>query len=747
MDSKIRKFRDIKFPETYKYSSDSDNIPLEFYLEVFPIAQKVDLLLGYFSTNAFKILGSSFAQFIHNGGSMRIVSNHILSHMDKETLLDNSSDLDDEDLVIDIFSDVDKLTKTINEFGQHFFDCLKYLKKHGRLEIVPVKFNGFDLAHCKRMILFDGEDFISTDGSINFTLSALTKNSESFEVNAPWMGPIFAERTKKEISNFEKIINRLHLDYEYVSSQQIEVVINKIGRSKEEKELIEDSINLDFSRMGEKVSKLLKTSRSNFDFLYSVENDLPHFPYPQGPREYQEKAYSNWKMNNNQGIFAMATGTGKTITALNCVLNEYKKNNYYKVIIVVPTKALVKQWEEEVTEFNFKHVVSTISNKEWKETLNRYITRSFLDQNKNLILITTYATFNREHIQKFIKNTKGIESFIYLADEAHNIGSPNTLKNIPFQIINRIGLSATPERIYDDVGSKLLNDFFKCSTPNYTFRYTMKEAIENGILCHYDYFPLFVDLTHDEMEEYKKITKKLTKFIDQETGKYRNEAEMLLLERKRIVHKADNKKNKLVQLIDGLKQQNKLNYTFVFVPEGYEPNYSEIDDYTLDEDDNHIINQYSDIFKNSGYSYYKFIGGINESEEVLKSFSNGDIQVLLSMKCLDEGVDIPRAEHAIFCSSTGNPRQFIQRRGRVLRKSPDKEKAKIWDMIVIPPESDEESKQVERNLFLGEVKRVVNFAALADNQVEILYGPLKQQCEQLGVNLFELLDEELKNYN
>jgi hypothetical protein len=616
MDLKIKKFRDIKFPETYKYSSDSDHIPLEFYLEVFPIAQKVDLLLGYFSTNAFKILGASFAQFIHNGGSMRIVTNHILSYQDKENLLDKSLEYDDEDIVINIFSDIDKLTKTINEFGQHFFDCLKYLKKNGRLEIVPVKFNGVDLAHCKRMILFDGEDFISTDGSINFTLSALTKNSESFEVNAPWMGPIFAERTKNEINNFEKIISRSHLDYEYISAEQIEVVINKIGRSKEEKELIEDSVKLDFSRMGEKVSKLLKTSRSNFDFLYSVENDLPHFPYPQGPREYQEVAYSNWIENKNQGIFAMATGTGKTITALNCVLSEYKKNNFYKIIIVVPTKALVRQWEEEVAEFNLKNIVSTVSNKEWKETLNRYITRSLLDQRKNLILITTYATFNREHIQKFIKNTKGIESFIYVADEAHNIGSPNTLKHLPFQIKNRIGLSATPERIYDDVGSKLLYDFFKSSPPNYTFRFTMKEAIERNILCHYEYFPLFVDLTHDEMKEYKDITKKLTKFIDQETGKYKSEAEMLLLKRKRIVHKAENKKNKLINLIDDLNQQNKLDYTFVFVPEGYEPNYSEIDDYALDEEDNHIINQYSDIFRNSGYSYYKFIGGIDESEEV-----------------------------------------------------------------------------------------------------------------------------------
>ncbi len=740
-------FRDIKFPPTYKYSSDSDSIPLEFYLEVFPISKRIDLLLGYFSTNAFKILGASFAQFIHNGGSMRIVTNHILSFVDRETLLNKNIDIDDEDLVINIFSDIDKLSQTINQFGQHFFDCLKYLKKTGRLEIVPVKFNGVDLAHCKRMILFDGNDYLSTDGSINFTLSALTKNSESFEVNAPWMGSIFAERTNDEINNFEKIINRNHPDYEYINVDQIEVVIDKIGRSKEEKELIEDSVKLDFSRMGNKVAKLLKTKRTEFEFQYSIKNDLPHFPYPQGAREYQDVAYSNWKENKNHGILAMATGTGKTITALNCILNEYKNNNFYKAIIVVPTKALAQQWEGEVEAFNFKNVISTNSTKDWKNILNRYTTRSLIDQNKDIILITTYVTFNKEHIQNFLKTTKGIESFIYVADEAHNIGSPKTLKYLPSKITNRIGLSATPERVYDEAGSKLLYDFFNSSPPNYTFRFTMKEAIERNILCHYEYFPLFVDLTNDEMKDYKDITKELRKFIDHETGKYKSEAEMLLLKRKRIVHKAKNKKTILINLLEDLKNENKLDYTFVFVPEGFEPNYLEADDFELEDEDNHLINQYSEIFKDHGYSYYKFIGGLKESEEVLNSFAKGDIQVLLSMKCLDEGVDIPRAEHAIFCSSTGNPRQFVQRRGRVLRKSIGKEKAKIWDMIVIPPESEEESKIVERNLFLSEVKRVVNFAALADNQVEILYGPMKQHCEKLEVNLFELLDNEMNQYS
>ncbi len=274
----------------------------------------------------------------------------------------------------------------------------------------------------------------------------------------------------------------------------------------------------------------------------------------------------------------------------------------------------------------------------------------------------------------------------------------------------------------------------------------MKQAIDSEILCHYDYFPIFVELTSSEMEEYEKVSSQLRKFIDSDTGKYKPEAEKLLLKRKRIIHKAENKKEAISNLLENLKQKRKLDYTFVFVPEGYEPDYSERDYYDIDQEDVHIIDEYAQMFKNQGYSYHKYISGLDDAPNILKSFANGDIQILLSMKCLDEGVDIPRAEHAIFCSSTGNPRQFVQRRGRVLRKSKDKEKAKIWDLIVTPPNVVEDAEGIERNMFISEVKRIVNFAALADNQIDILYGELKAYCEMLRIDLFAMLEEENNNY-
>ena len=301
-------FKEIKFPLTYKYSSDSEHIPLEFYNEAFPLAKQIDLFLGYFSSNAIKVLSKSFAEFVVNGGEMRIITNHVYNLKDKENLIDYNS-LENEDKIIDIFNDLEKLEFELSDYGQHFFDCLKYLQKNKRLIIQPVKFNNVDLAHCKRMVLYDGFDYISTDGSINFTLSALTKNSESFEVNVPWEGKVFRERVDSEREVFEKVINGEHPDYKHISSGNIEVVINNYGNDKDKQDLLDDSLKIDNSSFGEKVKKILKNKKERFDKKLKLISSIPKFPYDKphfpifdgkisSPRQYQLDAYNAWVKNN-----------------------------------------------------------------------------------------------------------------------------------------------------------------------------------------------------------------------------------------------------------------------------------------------------------------------------------------------------------------------------------------------------------------------------------------------------------------
>jgi superfamily II DNA or RNA helicase/HKD family nuclease len=727
----------------HSYSSGYDE-PKEFFTEALIESKTFDLGLGFFSSSGIRSLAYGFALFIANGGKMRVVINSVLSAADKQAIEKGQRKAIDgfEERII---TDINRLTEVLSKADEQFFRCFAYLISINRIEFVATISTKGGLAHDKYGIFTDLQgNKIAFIGSANFSKTALELNSETITVFSSW-------EDANRVSEYQNLFNE---SWQQDTPHLIHIPLDEVKTHIEGKfpietvaELIQHGIDLrDIENLQEtKKTKSKPLSQRLIEKLEQKEQE-PRFPFPE-EREIQKNAYAAWLENNRQGIFAMATGSGKTVTALNCILKRYQEDSFYKVIIAVSTQALAVQWEQEVKSFNFQNIVSTHTDKDWKNTLNRYTTRSIFDQKKNLVLITTYATFNRKDIQAFLKDTKGIETFIYIADEAHNIGSTNTLKHLPRMIMQRIGLSATPERIYDDVGSEQLYQFFNSRPPQYTYRYTMKQAIEDKILCHYDYFPLFVELTDYEMQEYKYITDQLRKYTDLETGKYKKEAEMLLLKRKRVIHKAENKKAAITNLLENLKSKRQLDYTFVFVPEGYEPDYAEVDSYNVQDEDIHIIDEYAQMFKEQSYSYHKYISGLEDAQKVLKSFADGDIKILLSMKCLDEGVDIPRAEHAIFCSSTGNPRQFVQRRGRVLRKSKGKEKATIWDLIVMPPDVTGNGSIVERNMFSGEVKRVVNFAALADNQIDILYSDLKNICEQLNINLFDMLEEENLKYN
>lgn len=729
--------RDTTFK--HNYSSGYDE-PKEFFTEALIESKSFDLGLGFFSSSGIRSLSYGFALFIANGGKMRVVINNVLSSSDK-IAIENGQQKVIENFEAKLIHSVTRLAETLSREDEQFFKCFSYLISIDRIEFVATISTKGGLAHDKYGIFTDLKgDKVAFIGSANFSKTALELNSETITVFSSW-------DDLKRVSEYQDLFNE---SWKNDTPHLIHISIEKVKTYIAEKfsieplnELIEYGIDLrEYSNL-DRTSKLL--SSQLLEKLEKKEQE-PRFPFPE-ERDIQKDAYKAWIENDRKGLFAMATGSGKTVTALNCVLKRYTEDGCYKVIIAAPTQALALQWEQEVKAFNFQNIVSTHTDRDWKNTLNRYTTRSIFDQKKNIVIITTYATFNRKDIQVFLRDTQGIESFIYIADEAHNIGSANALKHLPEKIEQRIGLSATPERIYDEFGSERLYSFFNSRPPKYTFRYTMKQAIDDGILCHYNYFPLFVELTDYEMQEYKNITNQLRKYIDGKTGKYKKEAEMLLLKRKRVVHKAENKKTVITNLLEELKIKKKLDYTFVFVPEGYEPDYAEIDAYQVQDEDIHIIDEYAQMFREQGYSYHKYISGLEDGQKILSNFANGDIQILLSMKCLDEGVDIPRAEHAIFCSSTGNPRQFVQRRGRVLRRSKEKEKATIWDLIVIPPETNYDSAVVERNMFTSEVKRVVNFATLADNQIDILYGELKPLCENLGINLFEMLEEENQQYN
>ena len=174
-----------------------------------------------------------------------------------------------------------------------------------------------------------------------------------------------------------------------------------------------------------------------------------------------------------------------------------------------------------------------------------------------------------------------------------------------------------------------------------------------------------------------------------------------------------------------------------------------MDDEIEIEEDLKIINQYTRAIGQIDDSIMvnQFVSGMRDRNEVLEQFKVGKIQVIASMKCLDEGVDIPRAEHAIFCSSTGNPRQFIQRRGRILRKHPQKDIAVIHDLVVVPDlthsDVNSDTFKAERSLVEKELERVMYFASLSINPYET-EAVFEDICQHYDLNIYTIHDK-LKN--
>jgi len=734
------------------YATGEEHEPIEFFFDALMESKTFDLGLGFFSSSAISALSAGFAYFIHRGGKMRIIINDILPPKDKEAVEQAlNSEIEFEEAIL---NDIKQLFNTLSKQDAHFFKCLSYLVSQDRIEFLATKplNKKSGIAHNKYGIFKDDNgDKVAFNGSANFSKNALVNNVESISCYKSWST---SKEEKERLIYFEKLFSKTWngkaKNIEIIPINKVKTYIQTSFSAEDIEELLKEEVELTTKDI-----KLPKRIKEKVEKLLSKKNKEPHFPIFGGkqaePRQYQKDAYNSWVKNNYQGIYAMATGTGKTITSLNCVLNEYKKNSKYNVLILVPTRALVSQWIEEASKFNFKNIYTT-KDRNWFNILSDHLFNIILNKNggSNIIFISTYASFNGDKFQRLI-NKKSWSEFILIADEAHNMGSSRTLNNLPQIITKKIGLSATPERVYDEKGTNEIYSYFNSKPPCYTYSYSMYKAItqEPTVLTKYFYYPYFTHLNEEELIEYTEITQQLFRNYDAKTGEFNEFGKRLLIKRKRIINKAENKLEVLKSIFLEVKnKESNLKYTFVYVPEGKEPDIAIEDLYNFDNEDRRLIDKYAEAIRSFGYSTHKLLADTKKRDSVLNQFEKGLIDVLLAMKILDEGVDIPITKNAIFCASTGNPRQYIQRRGRVLRKYPSKEYANVYDIIVAPEQRyidtlNEQLKEMEINIFRNELRRVANFLYTAENRHQVLSGKLGELADIYGINIYQLIEDNL----
>ena len=544
---------EVDWAEDGTYVPGEEYSPERFFDDGLKNSTEFDLKLGYFSSAAISVLAEGFATFISRGSYMRLIINHIVSKKDKEAITNGvmGNVIDCSDL-----SNFQYLKTTFNEYQEQFFRCLAYMISQKRIDIRIIKPRGQKgIAHTKSGQFRDGDSITAFTGSANFTISGLFNNIEEIKIDrSDSVDRMVQKRIEKQRKDFDAIMSGDKKGIDYLSPKDlVEAISTNYGDSD-----IEELLD---------VEKKLREVKKQHDIVaISVHEDIapsiPKFPYDK-PREYQQLAFENWKNNNQQGLFAMATGTGKTITSLNCLLEIYNRNGYYKAIILVPTITLVNQWEKECWKFNFGNIIKVYSkNTEWRSKIELLMMtekyRKPSEPTQNFIIISTYASFARENVFSILNSFERTKVLL-IADEAHNMGSPSILKRLgTINYLRRIGLSATPERQFDDNTNKKLYRFFGAEE-KFTFEYSMEEAIKKGVLCKYYYYPHLVKLTDEEMANYIELSEKISKYFNYNSGLFDKKDEILmglLLARKRIIHKAANKLGAFKKIIEERYERN-----------------------------------------------------------------------------------------------------------------------------------------------------------------------------------------------
>jgi len=452
----------------------------------------------------------------------------------------------------------------------------------------------------------------------------------------------------------------------------------------------------------------------------SYQTQLPLLGCPKLPpsvqlRQYQRQAVTNWFANNGRGTLKMATGSGKTITALAIACELYQQISLQVLLVVCPYRHLVTQWARECEKFNLQPILAFENIRSWQSQLSTQLYNLRSGSQGFVTVITTNSTLIGDGLQSQLKYLP--PKTLIIGDEAHNLGAPKLEESLPRGVGLRLALSATPERYFDDGGTQSLLDYFGAVLQP---EFTLRDAIAQGALVHYLYYPVLVELTEAESIAYLKLTKKIGRSLlyrERSQNSAPNispedneDLKPLLMQRARLIGAAE---NKLHALRDLMSTRTQSTHTLFYCSDG-----------SSDTEQRSSLRQLKAVVKilgvELGYkvSTYTAKTSLQERELLRHQFESGELQGLVAIRCLDEGVDIPAIQTAVILSSSGNPRQFIQRRGRVLRPHPSKQRATIYDMIVSPPDLDRETIEIERNLLRKELRRFVEFADLADNAGE-----------------------------
>ena len=706
LDGKIKK----------EYRSLLDNVVQDFYIPLLREAKSYSRAVGFFSSSSLIEISKGIGALAKNGGRIQIVASPYLSEEDLEAIRKGYEDKDKiiagaliknlSDEVADYYS-MQRLNLLANLISDDVLDIrIAYTEDN----------NGVGMYHEKMGIIEDIEgNRVAFSGSMNESRTSMSWNYETIDVFCNWRNDSDADRVSLKSNAFYSIWNDSEPNIKVLEFKSVtDALIQKYKKMPPNLEIDDEQ----FQKTVIRNSKTIGNTNSKQILGARIPNEVDLY-------DYQKSAISVWVGENYRGIFDMATGTGKTFTGLGAIAKLSEDiGDGLAVVIVCPYQHLVDQWVEDIVKFNMSPIIAYSSSpqKDWKKRLSKAVLDQKIRRDKQFFcMVCTNATFASDFIQSNINKIKS--PVLLVVDEAHNFGARSYAGLLDDRFTYRLALSATLERHKDEEGTELLYRFFgkKC------IKYSLERAIDEEKLTPYKYYPVLVYLSEDELGQYEQISYEMTKcIIKDKKGKYRlnKRGEMLALKRSRIVAGAQEK-------LEALKEEIKpyINDNNILV-------YCGATNVALDATDIDNDAYYGDVRQieavvhilgnELAMSVAKFTSEENaETRSLIKdNFQKGDgLQAIVAIKCLDEGVNIPGIRTAFVLASTTNPKEYIQRRGRVLRKAQGKSFAEIYDFVTLPRPLDTvssltvEQANRDKTLVKNELARIREFGRLAINSM------------------------------
>jgi len=681
-----------------KYDSDSDDVLEEFYVPVLENSIFYKRIAGFFSSTSLSIAARGIFGLIKNGGKMQLLTSSYFSDDDLD-IIKNHVKTKEQVLFENFRRDLSELDDALKK---DHLKALAWLLSRGLLEIKIVdvlddhnqilsnqKQKHLGMMHMKIGIFTDGTNTVSFSGSINESATGWYHSIEEIKIFRDWEDgqKNYVYEDLKEFEKYWKNSGKRSITYDLPTAIKNELL--KIAPKKLEDLNLSQTIQIPIQQPEEKIQL----------------------------RPHQINAIDSWKNNDYRGILAMATGSGKTLCALHAADLAPKST---LTIICVPTIPLANQWESEIRNFDKDAAIirAGTSQSNWSELLGPKLAPYRLSsdvskiEKRTFIICTNHTASDPSFVNMW---TDILPDHIQLiADEVHHLGADSFQNVFKINAMRRLGLSATPERQWDDEGNQTVLNYFKKTV----YEYDIKRAIADGYLAHYTYHPLFASMNDREFQEFHALTVEIGREVAIHNQKEKQFGTWLpisdyhkqLLEKRALVKKKTGDKINVFR--DWCRQVNQ-NQILVFC------------------EDTEQMNELINVLNNAGKKYVIYKSDMSDSQKSssLRLFKENQIDLMLAIRCLDEGLDVPDCAACIIVSSSTSIREFVQRRGRVLRMTNPSKIANVYDMLVMPPADflPEQEKAVQ-SMIDSEVERVKIMIDSADNESDV-FDILRQKLQ------------------